>query len=568
MKYFAFLLVGLISVCSCEQAFIEEKNLKSETTNARNNLFRNELIIIFNQDFNQSTVISDYVSATPDLHQLTNIANNEGNSVATITNQKLKLSRSGTDKAYFSRTADFISDPAVVKLEFDLSVSGNSISQNNAVQIQIGSNFTDSVSNAGTPIEPEANVFARLGISFSANNGIFFIRNISASTNSKWFSGEQSVSWMVNNSEETIAYIGPNGETDLLSPKRGDIWVGSEKIFDEVSPVKGNQKIRNFKLSFTQGNGAITIDNLKVSDLSYLSDNPAEPILLFNNGFEGTSGIVHIGSGSVGDQLIGADNTIPSPNDWSVFMDSIFPGPANIYYEGGDDMMRYAKIVNDPFDANNKVLEFWMNHPNVSGASKGRIQMDAYNGSGLKEIYQSVRVLLDRDIELLKGWNVKFSQFTLFELWNNKVWNSAPEAFRISLNIAKTNPLHNTGLYFKISSEKYNGSAYSPVWADTAINYQIPFGKWATFEYYIKEGGEQDGRFYFAVTPDGESKTVVFDIRNYTKSPDAIKPDGITDINPLKLYTNSGVINHLRETHHRPIKIYWDDVKVWKDKRP
>src|SRR5690606_3185931 len=130
-----------------------------------------------------------------------------------------------------------------------------------------------------------------------------------------------------------------------------------------------------------------------------------------------------------------------------------------------------------------------------------------------------------------KFWNVAFTQFTLFELWNNKVWGSAPTPFRISLNMVKPTKVVGSNLYLRLTAQKYSSSgSYATVWDTTATAYDIPFGKWAKIEYYTKEGDQQNGRFYLAITPDGESKTVVFDVHNYTHSPDATTTDGITDI--------------------------------------
>jgi len=313
---------------------------------------------------------------------------------------------------------------------------------------------------------------------------------------------------------------------------------------------------------------AIEENNHSLSSLNSRKAADSSATLLFNSGFENASSVIPIGTGSQGEQLTGIDHSVSAPNNWDTFGSTSFPGPTKIYYEGGDSSMRYARIVNDPKRPSNKVLKFWLADSNVIGKSKGRIQMDAYNGSGVKELYQSVRLLLDSNLKQLKFWNVAFTQFTLFELWNNKVWNNAPAAFRISLNIVKPSNISGSNLYLRLTAQKHNASgSYSTVWDTTAFTYQIPFGKWARFEYYIKEGNEQNGRFYLAITPEGVSKATVFDIHNYTHSPDATTTDGITDINPMKLYTNSGVINYLKGKEI-PIQVYWDDFELWKNKKP
>ena len=44
-------------------------------------------------------------------------------------------------------------------------------------------------------------------------------------------------------------------------------------------------------------------------------------------------------------------------------------------------------------------------------------------------------------------------------------------------------------------------------------------------------------------------------------------PDGIGHFNPIKLYTSKELINYMG-SQNKTMEIYWDDLKIWKDKRP
>jgi hypothetical protein len=44
-------------------------------------------------------------------------------------------------------------------------------------------------------------------------------------------------------------------------------------------------------------------------------------------------------------------------------------------------------------------------------------------------------------------------------------------------------------------------------------------------------------------------------------------PDGVSDFNPLKLYTSKGLIDYMH-SRGKTLQIYWDDFKLWKGKRP
>ena len=60
----------------------------------------------------------------------------------------------------------------------------------------------------------------------------------------------------------------------------------------------------------------------------------------------------------------------------------------------------------------------------------------------------------------------------------------------------------------------------------------------------------------------GGDKQTVFDITNYTHNSQDPSPDGITDFNPLKLYTSKEIANYMK-SKNKSLLIYWDDLKLW-----
>ncbi len=86
-------------------------------------------------------------------------------------------------------------------------------------------------------------------------------------------------------------------------------------------------------------------------------------------------------------------------------------------------------------------------------------------------------------------------------------------------------------------------------------------------EIYYKEGDAQTGRVYLAITPDGKPRQVVFDVTGWTYCPTSPTPDGITDWNPLKLYTSKEVVRFVKG-QEKTLQIYWDDFELWKNRRP
>jgi hypothetical protein len=290
--------------------------------------------------------------------------------------------------------------------------------------------------------------------------------------------------------------------------------------------------------------------------------------LIFQTGFENDTVIA---KGADAD-IVGADKTLRDHNDWVKDLDN-HPniGNFNLQYQGGDSTMRFARIIPEPGHSNNHVLQFWLDEPNVDG-SKGRIQGNLYGNNGLKEFYQSVRIFLHDDFNTVRSFPKTVHWLTIVEFWNNITWSqTVPYRFRITLGLGK--PVASVSdLYFIVDAEDcelYSDGKqkYSTVWAETNRNVKVPVGKWFTMEYYYKEGDNQNGRFYMAITPENEERKLIFDIKKITHNTQDPNPDGVGDFNPLKLYTSKELIQYMK-SNGKTLQMYWDDFKLWKNKRP
>jgi hypothetical protein len=302
-------------------------------------------------------------------------------------------------------------------------------------------------------------------------------------------------------------------------------------------------------------------------------------ILLFNSGFEAGSRIEH-GKDPFrsDDDIVGLDQSVSPPNDWVEDIDnSSRLGRFSLQYQGGDTTMRFARIVPEPGNPNNKVLHFWMQYPNVDNGSKGRIQANIYENrnqrmEGIKELYQSVRLFLHEDMEVVKSYPDKISWLTILEVWNNIQWIDDPYPYRLTVGIVKPSA-ERRELYFMVDAQDYiyrtdtTRGRYVTLWHDMNQKVPVPIGQWMTLEYYMKEGNDETGRFYMAMTPEGGQKQVIFDIKNYTHNSWDPNPDGITLWNPLKLYTSRQLIHYVRE-QGKALQVFWDDFEVWKDVSP
>lgn len=298
-------------------------------------------------------------------------------------------------------------------------------------------------------------------------------------------------------------------------------------------------------------------------------DNSA-PVLIFQSGFEPESKIISRSSDA---DIVGTDFSVGERNDWVIHLDKdTAVGNYNLQYQGGDSTQRFAKIVPEPGNSDNHVLWFWLNEPNVGG-SKGRIQANIYGGkSGLNEFYQSVRIFLPADMETVRLFPDEIHWLTIAEFWNNITWSQqVPYGFRITLGIGKPTA-EESDLYFILDAQdcklfEDNSQKYTTLWSEINQNVKVPIGKWFTLTYFYKEGNKENGRFYMAIQPDGEKEEIVFDVINYTHNSTDPNPEGVTEFNPMKLYTSKKLIDFMRK-EGKTLQIYWDDFKLWKHKQP
>ncbi len=286
-----------------------------------------------------------------------------------------------------------------------------------------------------------------------------------------------------------------------------------------------------------------------------------DTVLVFQSGFEGYTRIVPYGE-STNDDIVGYDPNLSNSSWNDLKKDEIKTVYFN--YTGGEKSKRYAEIIDDPTNpGNNKVLHFWLGDYWTASENeeKARIQLEFHQiNGGYKEFYQSVRVYLTEDFNVLKNYPGNIGWLTISEFWNNEWWDANEKyGFRVTLGIGKAT---GTGkdLHFIVNAENTN---FIEIWNADNPNVKVPVGKWFTMEYHFKEGNRDTGRFYMAITPDGEEKQVICDVHNFTHNTTDPAPDGVTAYNPLKLYTSKEIVNHMKQ-QGKVLQIYWDDLKLWK----
>ncbi|OAQ38942.1 hypothetical protein A5893_12960 [Pedobacter psychrophilus] len=317
---------------------------------------------------------------------------------------------------------------------------------------------------------------------------------------------------------------------------------------------------------------------------------PSSGTLMFKNGFEGTTRIEV--RTSQHDNIRGSDGVAQS--DWLLDLErNKFFGTGQIVYEQGDYSQRRAEVVVDPANPNNKVLRMRIHEKHITllnpdgsiKEQKARIQYDLQNQNAppsegfLKEYYQKVRIYFSPNFSVLKqagtdnvGWMI------MQEFWNDPSFTYTGQAAH---RPARTD----VGLAVKSGKLHFAAGGRDPImelpkpgnnsWHEVGTALDIPLGKWMTQEIYVKEGGSagtaNPGRFYLAITPDGGQKIVLVDKIGMTASeePGAVH-DGQSAWNPIKFYSEGRVLDWFKNAPGgaKTMDIYWDDLEIWRDRRP
>jgi hypothetical protein len=261
----------------------------------------------------------------------------------------------------------------------------------------------------------------------------------------------------------------------------------------------------------------------------------------------------------------GIDNNLDSLNSWENFVALDEIGKARISYEEGEDSQRLASIVDDPEQTGNSVLKFHILEPHIKEGSKkkGRVQLNLSDNKCIKEIYQTVRLRFHPDMAYLMEWNERVSWLSIFEFWNNADWTKEKYPFRVTVNLFKDAEGPVNEMHFHVKGDyKKNCKVckWHVDWEEENTTFALPFGQWMEIELYLKEGDENNGRFYMAVTPEGGNKEVIFDITNNTHHDKESCSDGFTHLQPMKLYTSDKLINYMKDSN-KELSVYWDDWK-------
>ncbi len=291
------------------------------------------------------------------------------------------------------------------------------------------------------------------------------------------------------------------------------------------------------------------------------------PELIFHSGFE--PGVQTTDPEDDNDiDIIGSDGSMPGFDDWVNDLETHSNiGYFKVQFQGGDATMRNAEIVPDPLDPSNNTLRFWARE--VNSGNNGRVQGNIYNSdNGFSNMFYSVRLFIPEDFNLLLNSNLSGDLLTLMEFWNNANWDDEDYMYRMKVNLRKNGSAPGP-IRMKVTGQERkpdNTGWGDDIWEILNTSFVVPVEQWMTIKIYFVEGDDCTGRFIVSVTPEGGSETIVHNVRNFTHHPDNTAPDGLTDFNPIKLYSDDDVVNYfLDHGDDEMLNLYWDDFELWKN---
>ena len=169
--------------------------------------------------------------------------------------QMMRVALNPGDRAACVRRLTLDAPVEAVLCRFNLSVAGEAgASQVLRVGAGLGTSADDS---------PDAATYARLGVAVDAA-GTFQIRDLVGRRTSPSFAGTQAISWALNNSGRALSYAAPDGSLEAVADDRMDVWVGRQKVFDDMAVTMRGGTIAELKWYWGAGTGVTTFDHLTV----------------------------------------------------------------------------------------------------------------------------------------------------------------------------------------------------------------------------------------------------------------------------------------------------------------
>jgi hypothetical protein len=226
---------------------------------------------LFTQNFGDGGpggAVADYIDGT-NANKFDNIVSgNAGNATITITNNALRLVKTGafngganTFYAIRSTAIGSGSNLDVVQYKFDYTVSNITTLSGTGTpnyHFLVGSSVTTDVAVAA--------YHSKVTFTHVASPANSWYISGNTSTLNTTYSGTQTITLIANNSNSSRTYTAPNGLPATIGDDKYDIWVGNTLEVDELGALNTGADLSKFKFALPANTLAATfdIDNISV----------------------------------------------------------------------------------------------------------------------------------------------------------------------------------------------------------------------------------------------------------------------------------------------------------------
>ncbi|WP_343535325.1 InlB B-repeat-containing protein [Pedobacter sp.] len=250
----------------------------------------NSFAQVFSQNFSSSNTVSSYANATtPNSGQFTYFSA-FGSSPFVIDNGRLKINKTGTGSAQAVRNVNFATTPKVAIVKFKVEVA-NAVNPSTAItnhgHFFIGNGFENSA-NLPDNVAGAGNAHSKFGFSISGNS---FSVNIMSALNgqtkapessSQLFSGEQQITFVVNNSDNPIVYQAPDASFVGLENDKWDLWVGTTKVYSNQAAFGATVPLNQFRFGFHSNITTTNILQIYFDDINVYNESILPLFVTFN----------------------------------------------------------------------------------------------------------------------------------------------------------------------------------------------------------------------------------------------------------------------------------------------
>ena len=291
---------------------------------------------------------------------------------------------------------------------------------------------------------------------------------------------------------------------------------------------------------------------------------------LFESGFEANSAILHPTGTFVPWTITGIDAS--TGYDWTDDIRALGTGASDFGLYGAADHTwgtdTIIALVADPANASNQVLEFSAINTATNGC---RLQVGLeWNlpGSTLTtEYYEKYRMRFDGFEELNTVGPASVEWLIIQQHFEHLVATPTCQVSNLYLSIHKGNGI-SSSTYWDLgwrytdgcdSGWVYFSTPSDIAWHQTNTTVPIPNETWFTIEWYAKKGNGSTGRVIVYITPDGGTRTLLFDVTDYTEHP--TRAGYYRESSPFCIYADN--TSDTMATAGHPLTIYFDDFEYW-----